>query len=84
MFLFFFCIKVQRFDKNNANTLNIIGATLSIIGAFLSVSYRAIIWEFENSIIGQNFSIIYKSLDTSTTVTTTMNRVANNTVIGAV
>ena len=35
---------------------------MSITGAVLSISYRAIIWEFENSIIGQNFSIIYKGL----------------------
>ena len=27
--------------------------------------YRGIIWELENSIIGKNFSIIYKSLVTS-------------------
>ena len=32
-FFFFFFIKVQRLDENNA----IIGATLCIIGAFLSI-----------------------------------------------
>ena len=49
---------IQRFDKNNANTLSIIGAFLSIIGAFLSI-----IGLFSGNsrivIIGKNFGIIY-------------------------
>ena len=52
-----FCIEVQRFDKNNFNSLSIIAVYRCI-----PEHYRAIIWEFENSILGQNFSITYKSL----------------------
>ena len=31
--------------------------------------YRVIVWEFENSIIGKNFSIIYKSLQLTLSIT---------------
>ena len=41
---------MQKLDENNANT---------------SEYYRAIIQEFENSIIGKNSGIIYKCLVTS-------------------
>ena len=46
----------------------ITGATENSSGEYLEhyrgipEHYRAIIWEFENSIMGQNFSIIYKYL----------------------
>ena len=44
----------ERSDKNNCQYLEHYRG--------IPEHYRAIIWEFENSIMGQNFSIIYKCL----------------------
>ena len=52
--LLILCIKVQKIWQEKCQYLEYYRGYYE--------HYRAIIWEFKNSIIGQNFSIIYKSL----------------------
>ena len=54
MSCYFFLLSkyLQRFDKNNANTVSIMGAMLSIVGAFLSIVGATL------SIIGAFLTII--------------------------
>ena len=68
----------------------ITGATENSSGEYLEhyrgipEHYRAIIWEFENSFIGQNFSIIYKSLALTYLSSSIQNGVTHTTPINQI